>query len=137
VDEKVFTQLRAPDNAPEDKFMVLRYFVKAEVQIAKPGSEPPKQEMREDERLANIEFMFAVDYRCNFNEPPSAESLGAFTKNVVFHMWPYWREAVHAECARMRLPAITIPMLKPGQQLTFLQGAVPAGPPRELEKQAD
>lgn len=134
VDEKVLSQLRAPDGFPDQQFLVVRYFVKAEIYIAFPGSEQLTPEQIEGNRLATFEFLFAVDYRCDYKEPPPPESLGAFAKNVVFHMWPYWREAVHAECARMRIPAITIPMLKPGQQPAATSDATAVAPSVEPEK---
>jgi hypothetical protein len=137
VDEKVISQMRAPDGHPEEQFLVVRYFVKAEMYIAKPGSEVLTPEQIQGDRLATMEFVFAVDYRCDHKETPSPESLGAFTKNVVLHMWPYWREAVHAECARMRIPAITIPMLKPGQQLALSLDASSAAPQAETAKSPD
>jgi hypothetical protein len=119
IEEKVFVQGRASIKAPDEPFTVLRYFALAEVHIAKPGtkftSTSVQEEIPADERLASLEFVFAVDYKCTQKELPSPEMLGAFSKNVAFHMWPYWREAVHAECARMRIPPVTIPMMKQGQ----------------------
>ncbi|MBO9718609.1 hypothetical protein [Xanthomonas phaseoli] len=41
----------------------------------------------------------------------SPESLEAFVRiNVPYHAVPYWREQVHAACARRRFPPITVPL---------------------------
>jgi len=126
VEDKVLFQVRKPNIEPEEPFTLIRYFAIGEVHIAKPGttftSQFTQEEISQEERLASIELVFAIDYKCKDKDVLSPEMLGAFSKNVVFHMWPYWREAIHAECARMRLPAITIPMMKQGQ-------LPPGGPP--------
>jgi len=116
VDSQGLWQTRAPASQPDHHFTVLRYYVLADLVVAKAGSVPENDEMKIEDRLANINLIFAADYRCKA-ERPSDEALSAFIHNVVFHVWPYWREAVHSECARLRLPAVTIPMMKPGQQL--------------------
>jgi hypothetical protein len=41
------------------------------------------------------------------------ECLEEFVKvNVAYHAIPYWRENVHAVCAKRRFPPITVPMYK-------------------------
>ena len=34
------------------------------------------------------------------------------TVNGLYHVWPYWREYVQSTMARLKLPAITIPMFR-------------------------
>jgi hypothetical protein len=98
----------------------VRYFVRGDVEVAKPGIEVSgdadgKVEIREEDRLAIMSFVFAVDYRCTAEQPPDADALSAFAQNAAFHAWPYWRESVHAVCARMRLPTMTVPMFRRGE----------------------
>jgi len=112
VEEKIYRQERIPLDQPDSKVVIIRYFFVADHVIAKSSFDPKIEEVPEDQRLASMNFVFAVDYRCNVPDTPSGDMLGAFSRNVVFHAWPYLREAMHAECARMRLPAITLPMLK-------------------------
>lgn len=33
-------------------------------------------------------------------------------KNVSYHVWPYWRELLSAQCERMHLPKVIIPMIQ-------------------------
>jgi hypothetical protein len=113
VEEQVFGQLRVPVNDAESKgFLIARFFVVCELFIAKQGVKPVEGEFKEEDQVAKIEHTFAADYRVANNEMPDGDALGAFIPNVVYHVWPYWREAVHEQTARMRLPTITIPMMK-------------------------
>jgi hypothetical protein len=92
---------------------VLRYFVKVELKLLKPGVEIPAEQPSDDDLLAVLAFVVAADYRCPKELVEDRESVGAFARNVHHHCWPYLREHVHAACERMRLPRITLPMLKP------------------------
>lgn len=50
-------------------------------------------------------LLYAVTAKC------SAESLEEFVRlNVPYHAIPYWREHVHAACAKRRFPPITVPL---------------------------
>lgn len=107
-------QERTPvDGKPS--FHVLRYFVDAEIRLLKEGVNVSEREPVEDEFLAILKFTLAVDYRCPEDILADKQAIGAFGRNAHFHAWPYLREEVHAACARMRLPRITLPMLKPEQ----------------------
>jgi hypothetical protein len=131
IEEQLFAQTRIPAGAPEQRIQLLRFFAVGEAQIAKPGFKVPEgvglteatsasvpmnpSWLKEGDMLASMRYVFAADYRCTDGKIPVAEALGAFVNNVVFHVWPYWREAVHADCARMRLPPVTVPMLRQGK----------------------
>lgn len=112
VDSNVFFQKRVPIANPDAPICIIRYFVKGDVEIAKPGVSVTKDSIAESDRLATLSFVFAVDYRCSKGEPPQQDEVSAFAQNAVFHAWPYWRESVHAACARMRLPTVTVPMFR-------------------------
>ncbi len=120
-EETVLHQVRVVLDAEKTKINVIRYFINAEVHVGKPGVEFPDGNLSDDDALSRMVFVFAADYRVE--SVPDAEMLSAFGKNAVFHVWPYWREAVHSACAKLRLPPITIPMLKPnGNPVVIMPG---------------
>ncbi|MGH8221175.1 MAG: hypothetical protein ACREUT_21795 [Steroidobacteraceae bacterium] len=94
-------------------FHILRYFVGAEIRLLRPGVELDKEEPAEGSILAVLKFTLAADYRCPKEALEDKDAIGAFSRNAHFHAWPYMREEVHAACARLRIPRITLPMLKP------------------------
>jgi hypothetical protein len=131
LDEQLYMQTRIPIGAPDERIQLLRFFAIGEVHVAKPGVKVPEvtaeaiaastavpmnvQWLKDEDKLASMKHVFAADYRCTDGKIPPMELLGTFANNVIFHAWPYWREAVHADCAHMRLPPITVPMLRSGK----------------------
>lgn len=114
VEGEAQVQERTPvDGKPS--FHILRYFVAAEVRLLKQGINVGEREPADDDFLAILKFVLATDYRCPRIVLEDKDAIGAFSRNAHFHAWPYLREEVHAACARMRLPRITLPMLKPEQ----------------------
>lgn len=114
IEGEALAQERTPvDGKPS--FHVLRYFVDAEIRLLKQGVNVEDREPVEDDFLAVLKFTLAVDYRCPQSFLGDKDAIGSFGRNAHFHAWPYLREEVHAACARMRLPRITLPMLKPEQ----------------------
>lgn len=58
---------------------------------------------------AMIEAEFIADYKMHDTDV-SHDALKEFTlRNVNYHVWPYWRELVMNQCARMHLPRISLP----------------------------
>lgn len=46
---------------------------------------------------------------------PGAEALKAFAlRNASYHVWPYWREFLSAQCLRMNLPKLVLPAVQFG-----------------------
>ncbi|HEU4652876.1 MAG TPA: hypothetical protein VFS47_02770 [Steroidobacteraceae bacterium] len=110
-DPECLWQVRTtPDGA---SLYVLRYFVNAVARLMKPGFEPTEEPPTDEDSLAVLQFKLAVDYRCPADAVEDQEAIGAFSKNVCFHAWPFIREEIHSACARLRLPRLTLPMLKP------------------------
>ena len=65
------------------------------------------------EQKALIEATFVAEYEMRDPEL-SAEAIEAFaTRNVMFNVWPYWREYLTSTCSRMQLPRIQVPFFKP------------------------
>lgn len=114
IEGEAIVQERTPaDGKPS--IYVLRYFVDADIRLLKQGVNVSDREPVEDDFLAVLKFTLAVDYRCPQSLLGDKDAIGSFGRNAHFHAWPYLREEVHAACARMRLPRITLPMLKPVQ----------------------
>lgn len=111
IDQEVMSQTRTPVPAGEP-FHLIRYFLRTEVYLLKPGVEP-KEPPTADEFMASLNFVFAIDYRCTKQDMEDRDAIGAFSANAQFHAWPFVREEIHAMCGRLRIPRLTIPMLKP------------------------
>ena len=60
---------------------------------------------------ALIEAEFVAEYR--YTPELARPALDEFAqKNVIYHVWPYWREFVSSHAERLRLPRVTLPMLQ-------------------------
>lgn len=116
----IIGQTRVPHDEGEATVRIVRYFVTGEVRLLKPGVEIATEaggesaEIPDSDLIATIKVTFAADYRCTEANHEDRDAISAFGRNALFHVWPYWRESVHDHVARMRLPRITIPMMKPG-----------------------
>lgn len=72
-------------------------------------------EMDEPEVKAFIEADFIAEYQ--MTEPLDQASIDEFAlKNASYHVWPYWRELLSAQCERLRLPRIVMPTMQFSQQ---------------------
>ena len=114
VDLEVLVQTRTPlDGTPA--FHILRYFVNADVRLLKPEVKIEAKEPAEQDLLAVLRFTLAADYRCPKELAEDKDAIGAFARNAHFHVWPYLREEVQSVCGRLRIPRITLPVLRPDQ----------------------
>jgi hypothetical protein len=116
VDNNVMFQTRTPVGSDVAPFHIVRYFFEIEVRLVKPDIEPlpPVEALEEGQIQARLRFLLAIDYRAS--EPfADLEALGAFSSNAQFQVWPYVREEIHAACIRLRIPQLTLPMMKPIQ----------------------
>ncbi len=96
----------------QESVRVVRYLIDAGTRILKPDVQPSDSITRE-QLLAEISAVFVVKYSLvNASEQLSEEMLSEFSDNAIHHMWPYWREFLQATTARLRLPAIVLPMRK-------------------------
>lgn len=63
----------------------------------------------EAEVVAVIESGFVAEYA--MSDEISAEGIEEFSfKNASLHIWPFWRELLASQCARMRLPHLVLPV---------------------------
>jgi hypothetical protein len=126
VDPQMLVQERTPlagDN--RTPFHILRYYVTADVRLLKPGVQAENRDPTDDEILAVLKFTLATDYRCPKEKLEDKDAIGAFTRNAHFHAWPFLREEIHTACARLRIPRITLPMLKQDQKVLVKSDAQP------------
>lgn len=60
---------------------------------------------------AFIEAEFVAEYA--MKTPLDKPSIDEFSlKNVSYHVWPYWRELLASQCARMNLPKLVLPTIQ-------------------------
>ena len=91
----------------DDGDLLFRVFVEVGVKWVKDESE-------DADMLALIESEFVAEYLLKAEIGP--ECLDEFAlNNVSYHVWPYWRELLSAQCERMRLPRILLPMTQIAQ----------------------
>ena len=64
----------------------------------------------EDKIKAIVEAVFVAEYKVKDGELPDEEAIVEFVRvNVMYHVWPYWREFVHSTMSRMRFPTVVLP----------------------------
>lgn len=71
-------------------------------------------EKEQDEAKA-VKVLVEAEYVAEYllKEALDKESIDEFSlKNASYHIWPYWRELLSSQCARMRLPCVTIPTIQ-------------------------
>lgn len=67
------------------------------------------------EQKALIEATFVAEYEVT-DVGLSEEAIKEFAiRNVMFNVWPYWREYLTSTCSRMQLPKIQVPFFKKPQ----------------------
>jgi len=74
-------------------------------------------EKPEEPELLSMEVQIGLLYEVKGTCPE--ESIEEFVRlNVPYHAIPYWREHVHATCAKRRFPTITVPLYTKAPQLS-------------------
>lgn len=85
---------------------LLRVFVRLGARWVEAGDkseEPSIKAIIEAEYVA--EYAMAVEL--------DQDSINEFClKNVSYHVWPYWRELLSSQCARMHLPRLILPAIQ-------------------------
>lgn len=84
---------------------IYEYFIDTGVRLVPKGT---VNSVEDSDVLVEIEATFRNVYHCKIEL--EEESLYEFGKqNALYHTWPYWREYIHATCARLGVnPALTI-----------------------------
>ncbi len=63
---------------------------------------------------AVIEAEYIAEYM--MTEPLDQASIDTFSlNNASYHVWPYWRELLSAQCSRMHLPRVILPSVQLAQ----------------------
>ena len=112
---EVIVQTRQGPQERSTPFNVVRYLFNVEVRLLKPDVQPlPEPEnLTEDQIQATLRLLLAIDYRSKDDDQTKDPNVvGSFSTNAQFHVWPYVREEIHAMCGRLRIPRLTLPMLR-------------------------
>lgn len=65
----------------------------------------------EEDVKALVEAQFVAEY--SMSDPLEQASVDAFSlQNASYHVWPYWREWLNNQCARMHLPRVVLPAVQ-------------------------
>jgi len=71
----------------------------------------PEEENEEPSIQALIEAEFIAEYL--MTEKLDQACIDEFSlKNASYHVWPYWRELLSSQCARMHLPRLILPTIQ-------------------------
>lgn len=93
---------------------LFRVYIELGVRWVGPDVEIPSagaEDIAEEDLRATVEAVFVAEYR--FTETIGEDALAEFAlKNASFHVWPYWREYLASQCARMNLPKVTLPTVQ-------------------------
>ena len=93
----------------ENSFSILRFQVECGARMVNENLN------EENKQKALIEATFVAEYQLN-NTNLEQEAINEFAlNNVMFNVWPYWREYLTSTCDRMGLPKIVIPFIKRAQ----------------------
>lgn len=90
----------------EDDGELLRIFMTLGVRwvVAEGDIDPP-------DIKAFIEGDFIAEYQINGDLEQACIDEFA-SKNASYHVWPYWREFLSAQCERLRLPRVVLPTVQ-------------------------
>ena len=102
------------DSNPNQKITVLRFSIDTGVRFVALGKEVDEKPLVR----AEITATFAADYLIKQKDGVDDEGVTAFAQNVVYHVWPYWREFIHTTSGRLRLPGAILPMFQPKKTAT-------------------
>lgn len=119
-------ELLEPED-PQRRIPALRYIVDTGVRLTGRDTQAQSDQAEAPVR-AQIEALWWVEYHIHKPEAVDQAGIDAFRENgnVMFHLWPYWREFIHASCARLRLPQVILPMFH--VKRVIKQVTKPAGP---------
>jgi len=92
-----------------DENRLLRVFVRLGARWVDPEEENEELSIR-----AVIEAEFIAEYQ--MTDTLEQACIDEFSlKNVSYHIWPYWRELLSSQCARMHLPRLILPTVQLAQ----------------------
>jgi hypothetical protein len=92
---------------------LFRVFIDFGARLIVPGSaaDDESEEEQEPDVKAVIESVMVAEYL--MVDDPGTEALKMFAfNNASYHVWPYWREFLSAQCLRMNLPKIMTPAVQ-------------------------
>ena len=103
--------LSLADNADGNEQQLYRVHVDLGARWLELPASSSSDDTSELQPRALIEGTMVAEYL--MQENPGEEALKLFAMhNASFHVWPYWREYLSAQCLRMNLPKITLPAVQ-------------------------
>lgn len=67
----------------------------------------------DDKVCGELTAVFVAEYILRDDVALDEEAIQEFVKhNVMYHVWPYWRELAQTAFARMRFPEVVLPMFR-------------------------
>lgn len=101
------SEVMALENDEETK-RIFRVHIRLGVRWRELGAEEAESN---EVDLAKIEGKLIAEYL--MRHELTKEAMEVFAKqNASFHVWPYWREIVSSQCAKMNLPVIFMPAVQ-------------------------
>ncbi|MEM7998736.1 hypothetical protein Q4R43_20030 [Morganella morganii] len=76
---------------------------------------PPDSDPSSSETSERVMYVISATFEAAYssNERLTEDELRAFAeKNVMYHVWPYWREYLQNSCSRLDIPRLQVPMFK-------------------------
>ena len=93
----------------DDQRKLLQVLVRLGARWIDPGEKNEELSVRvmiEAEFIAEYQMMTELEQSC----------IDEFAlKNASYHIWPYWRELLNSQCARMHLPRLILPAVQLAQ----------------------
>ena len=108
------SEVLAANTDADESLHLFRVYIDLGARWVAPEAEIPAagtEDVADEDTRALIEAVFVAEYR--FTETPGEEALAEFAlQNASFHIWPYWREYLTNQCARMNLPKLALPIVQ-------------------------
>lgn len=108
---RVFIQLGARLVGAPDAAEDVAETAAADPQDAEPSTDHAPTPAHPVLVRAEVSGMMVAEY--DIAGDPSSAALEAFARrNASYHVWPYWREFLASQCARMNLPKLVLPAVQ-------------------------
>ncbi len=90
----------------DEGICLLQVFIRLGARWVNPAEASEELSIR-----AIIEAEFIAEY--TMSQKLDQQSIDEFAlKNASYHVWPYWRELLSSQCARMHLPRLVMPTVQ-------------------------
>ncbi|MBN2429620.1 MAG: preprotein translocase subunit SecB [Deltaproteobacteria bacterium] len=100
------------DTDEKNEFKIFKVFIELGSRWTANNTQGEESKNDQDPDVsAQIEATYVAEYK--INKQVEQDALDEFAlKNASFHVWPFWREFLMSQCARMNLPKVALPTLQ-------------------------